>query len=78
MQGETLMNETHLARMIHDQTKKYGEKTAVRYREGGGWKEIYSSANTLYAGGRRNDAHHEVEKKVRQRKISGYYQQNVS
>jgi long-chain acyl-CoA synthetase len=40
MQGEMLMNETHLARMIHDQIKKYGEKTAVRYREGGVWKEM--------------------------------------
>jgi long-chain acyl-CoA synthetase len=34
------MNETHLARMIHDQIKKYGEKTAAKYREGGVWKEM--------------------------------------
>jgi long-chain acyl-CoA synthetase len=40
MKSEAPMNEIHLARMIRDQIKKYGERTAVRYREGGIWKEM--------------------------------------
>jgi long-chain acyl-CoA synthetase len=35
-----MMNDMHLARMIHDRIKQYGNRTALRYREDGIWKEI--------------------------------------
>jgi len=34
------MNETHLALMIRNRIQKYGERTALRYKEGGQWKDI--------------------------------------
>lgn len=34
------MIETHLATMIHSRIKKYGERTALRYKERGNWKDI--------------------------------------
>lgn len=34
------MNETHLAVMIRNRIEKYGEKTALRYKESGQWKDI--------------------------------------
>src|SRR5512136_1788359 len=34
------MIETHLASMIHNRIKKYGERTALRYKEHGCWKDI--------------------------------------
>ena len=34
------MNETHLALMIRNRIQKYGERTALRYKENGQWKDI--------------------------------------
>jgi len=34
------MNETHLALMIRNRIEKYGERTALRYKEKGQWKDI--------------------------------------
>jgi len=34
------MNEIHLALMIRNRIQKYGERTALRYKEGDGWKDI--------------------------------------
>lgn len=33
------MRETNLASMIHERTKTYGDRTAVRYKDGGAWKD---------------------------------------
>ncbi len=33
------MRETNLASMIHERVAKYGERTAVRYKDGGAWKD---------------------------------------
>jgi long-chain acyl-CoA synthetase len=34
------MNETHLALMIRNRIQKHGERTALRYKENGQWKDI--------------------------------------
>src|SRR5664279_3586729 len=34
------MPEKHLALMVQKQVKKYGERTALRYRENGQWQDI--------------------------------------